>query len=118
MSTPVETLTAAIARLEQLKADSTPNEWIDTYNEEEDEFRIWSAYSDTSWVMESLVSSGGREQDNALIVTLHRTIDAQIAILDNALSNQRWHDNNFVGVRDTIEDDCLALAHAILGEGQ
>ena len=105
--TAVERLEAAIAKLERAKDFTTSGPW--------EHVRDSEAAFGYKPVWESLVLSGGgeaildwgsdvREADAELIVTLHRTIDAQLAVLRAGLS---------YGAPLHTE---LALADAILGD--
>jgi len=76
----VERLEAAIAKLEQLKADSTPGPWGWRYSSE------WGGrvLARQSGVPQKGVVVSGRVDlagDCTLIVTLHQTIDAQLDLL-------------------------------------
>jgi hypothetical protein len=99
----VEKLEAAITKLETLKADAKPGPWT-----------IAPPHNiDVDW--RCIDSHGGvcladaTVADAELIVTLHRTIDAQLAILRAALAIERvWPIEN--GGANVV-----ALADAILG---
>ena len=102
--TVVERLEAAIGKLEQLKADSTAGGWYAP------EFTHGSVWAGTGSSDDLLVVDDARLYGDAdLIVTLHRTIDAQIAVLKVGaefalITSNRWTDIS------------VALADAILGD--
>ncbi len=104
--TPLARLQAAIQKLEQLKAESTPGRWGSSL----DSSIVWATEEKHSiWIFESL--SKGQNAD--LIVTLHRTLDAQLAWLRD--QHRRMLIEEF---RDSIPlyyRYVLALADAILG---
>lgn len=92
--TPVERLQAAIEKLETAKRDE---KWGPAFG---DGFlAIQAQDSDDHW---RWVSNELAPDDARLIVTLHRTIDAQLAILHFAVDGR-------------YEPEFLALADAILG---
>jgi hypothetical protein len=100
----VERLEAAITKLETLKGSSSPGVWAtgddgDIYIDRESigHFR-WFA---NTW-----------NPDADLIVTLHRTIDAQLAILRHV----RAHFSGDLGI--STNRHVVALADAILGGDQ
>ena len=108
--TAVERLEAAIAKLEQLKAFSTPGEW---YRAGFPEPSVWAG---TGLSTDLLVVDDARFLHDAdLIVTLHRTIDAQIWLLRLTSA--------YLGAGMTGPDSSdafaalgVALADAILGD--
>lgn len=117
----VEKLTAAISRLELLKAESTPGPWFvgDANGSMPMEYRpLWvvstieSAFRDgeapDDHHLEIHVGDGS---DAELIVTLHRTIDAQLAWLRYAVSLEAT-----VQPPADFRAFALALADAINGE--
>lgn len=113
---PVERLQAAIEKLERLRDESDPirpdSAWVTDYDVTEDARRILVLDShnggyDGSTVAE--VTSEGRAQ---LIVTLHRTIDAQLAILWAA---QIETTDVMTAIEKPYWEAALALADAILG---
>lgn len=79
--TPIEKLQAAIDKLEMLKRESTPAAWFLTY-ERSTHPSIWgNADADDA----DLVARTMRDhRDAELIVTLHRSIDAQLDVLRSA----------------------------------
>lgn len=118
--TPAERLEAAIARLEQLKAESTPGDWgVETIPEtgesrvssERDGFAFMAATTVTSFP----VPGGVTRVDAQLIVTLHRTIDAQLGILRDALHVYGNPIPAFIGHEEQVLHWQLALADAVLG---
>ena len=101
--TVVERLEAAIAKLEWLKAKSTPGEWYAP----ESAASVWAGAGLSSDLL--VVDDARFLGDADLIVTLHRTIDAQIAVLRVGsefalITSNRWTDIS------------VALADAILGD--
>ena len=102
--TAVERLGAAIAKLEQLKADSTPGPWVGRTNILGIR-RLMDSEGGVLAEMFDATDHGDESFENTdLIVTLHRTIDAQLAILRFAVD----------GLYDLPE--FLMLADAILGD--
>ena len=99
-----ERLDAAIAKLEQLKADSTSSPWVGRTNILGIR-RLMDSEGGVLAEMFDATDHGDESFENTdLIVTLHRTIDAQLAILRFAVD----------GLYDLPE--FLMLADAILGE--
>jgi hypothetical protein len=100
----VERLEAAIGKLETLKAESTPGRWdVDRVG-----FGV-RAFFDNEFNGNTLICEVRHGKPDAdLIVTLHRTIDAQLAILRSGRNiTSRESEYTF--------DLALALADAILG---
>lgn len=109
--TPLARISAAIEKLERLKAESTPGVW---------EVPITGRPEALAWdgstpVYSTLIEDERRllnPADAELIVTLHRTIDAQIAVL----AREKHSCRRFGDHRDaTPNPDILALADSILG---
>lgn len=119
---PVERLQAAIEKLEKLRDESTPASWHYWTDELTGEVDIWHDGEARSHVAQIGKHEDVRVyRDADLIVTLHRTIDAQLAILRNTV---RLH-GEFVALGkeshwlEAIERaGDLALADAILGSDQ
>jgi hypothetical protein len=123
--TAVETIQAAIEKLEELKALSTgPNLWM-----VDREFPAKVLHPDKpgyDWDGQLVADTNTDEiglptnpADARLIVTLHRTIDAQLAILANGLIvAKHWEDilEQVSGTMRTPINHALLLARAILGE--
>lgn len=112
--TPAETIAAAIKKLETLRGESTQptggTSWIQGDDKRPFETReeIYTGpMSDTS----ADVASWVQPADAALIVTLHRTIDAQIRVLQLDLRRRQ-------NARPAYGLPALDLARAILGEDQ
>lgn len=116
MTTHLETIRAAIERLEKLKSDSTPGPW---HSPDEDGWieshAGYAVMADDD--MNHLGGPNGRASqveyehpaNGELIVTLHRTIDAQLEILRLGLDLPiRWDENSA----------WLHLAEAILGDAE
>jgi hypothetical protein len=116
----VERIEAAIAKLETLKAESTPGPW-----------RLARAQHVTHAIYgekpgQEVIGSTPRygglwsADDGELIVTLHRTIDAQLAILRAVVESVPiWVENDGPMTDAELVDNLLfelALADAILGE--
>lgn len=118
-----ETIQAAIDKLESLKAESTQpthgGSWIQGSDKKPFETR-GEVYSGPLSDISSDVASWISPSDADLIVTLYRTIDAQLAILSDAA--RAWADSlpmaMFGGgdMREGIYAYHLVLARAILGE--
>ena len=85
----VERIGAAIERLEALKAETTPGPWLLTVARQ-NTHAIYGR-SPGQEVVGSTPRHGGlwNATDGDLIVTLHRTIDAQLAILRAASGGSR-----------------------------
>lgn len=106
----VERLEAAIDKLETLKQESFDGPWVANHP---------FSYS---WItgaryagMQSKIADRVRKPDAELIVTLHRTIDAQLAILrDNLERYSRNPDKEPVA---PTGKNAVALADAILSGG-
>lgn len=98
--TPVERLQAAIEKLEALRRERGYVEHNGWLAEEVPGDTLRYTFEDLSPVT-----------NDELIVTLHRTIDAQLAILRHAISEYEPRDDTMT----FITEDGLALADAILG---
>lgn len=112
----VERLQAAIERLERLKARSAPGWWeVDTN-------------APFSLDLVGIFSEGGsgyavlfdrdaqpRRETAHLIVTLHRTIDVQLAILREALENVEETEDGAIRA-SALGMSAIGLAEAILGD--
>lgn len=103
----VERLEAAITKLERLKVDSWPT--LNIYRLDDRLIVAGEDDDDHAPIVfdRSRTSSVG---DSELVVTLHRTIDAQLAILRTIL-----HYVRFGLHRGFVVEEGLALADAILG---
>ena len=110
--TVVERLEAAIAKLEQLKADGTLGPWNVDMIPETGECRVVRFFEFFGSHLEEVTNGGSIQPDADLIVTLHRTIDAQLAILKAA----REDFAKFGRKPSEFFDNDLALADAILGD--
>jgi hypothetical protein len=100
--TPIKRLQAAIAKLEQLKAASTPGPW--SVNLHHNSMHSAEFRAPAPWNGFMLVAVHGNDADPALIVTLHRTIDAQLRVLAYGAT-----------VVGDIPEAVMELADAILG---
>jgi hypothetical protein len=106
--TPVEKLEAAIAKLERLREFSNGTSWSSSpvggtgYRDIEIVIRADNFPDGFDDRIAEVPDAG----DARLIVTLHRTIDAQLRILNRGVRDDEelWHDL-----------EALALADAILG---
>lgn len=107
-----ETIQAAIDKLEQKQAAATTGEWAMSGN---DTFGYGVASSPNDLVISRWEVS---DEDADLIVTLHRTIDAQLAILKNNYGGAQDADRYGWSSADSPDAvaDALDLARAILGE--
>jgi hypothetical protein len=108
-----EKIQAAIERLEELKADGTNGPWF-TWHPQRGGRCNSSVDSATHDPEESETVVEGGRGDVELIVTLHRTIDAQLAIL---WDNLAIADEMTLGYSPDEPDSlarALALAEAIL----
>lgn len=117
--TPVERLEAAIAKLEQSKAESTQGDWWFESMPETGESRIGSdadgfAFMGATTVTFYPVPGQLNPSDAELIVTLHRTIVAQLAILREAHFQVSGapEARGFIGNEFSL---VMRLADAILG---
>jgi len=113
----VEEIQAAIEKLTKLKAESTPGPWFLTY-EKSTHPRLWGNASENDADPVALAQNRGNAE---LIVLLHRTIDAQLAILnhDVALFTEFEEHGNARQWELAIERaGDLALARAINGDTQ
>ena len=109
--TPAERLQAAIEKLEHQKALSTTGPW--------EAYTVPGTRKEAEYVAIGIGDSEARVVrfeggyfDADLIVTLHRTIDAQLAILRAALKART------LALYSPMTDPALALADAILGGDQ
>lgn len=120
--TPIERLQAAIEKLERLKAECTPGEWGFESIPETGESRIYLeadgfAFMAATTVTFYPVPGGLMPNDADLIVTLHRTIDAQLAIM-RAATERGAAAVGAGGIERFVwsrEHRAVALAEAILG---
>lgn len=100
----------AIATLERLRAESTPGVWA--------HLQVVADYSqiDNGDSGNPLALIGRNIPDGDLIVTLHRTIDAQLAILQGGVSIAHTMSRvSDAAAADWAENE-LALARAINGD--
>lgn len=104
-----ETIAAAIQKLERERRNAAPGDWYVTY-EKSRWPRIWGNRDEND--ADAVAQTEGGVGNAHLIVTLHRAIDAQLAILQEEV----------VHVRNTglplWKKSVLDLARAILGEDQ
>jgi hypothetical protein len=105
----VEEIQAAIDKLTKLKTESTPGAWGGRVSilgiirvQTDDHYIVAEVYGDED---DALCNTD-------LIVTLHRTIDAQLAILTNA---RDWWNS---WPKGDIDADVVVLARAINGGTQ
>jgi len=104
--TPAEKIAAAITRLEQF-TDPAAEEWAIRLGKTTDVI-----IAGTSVPVASNLFSWNADE----IVTLHRTLDAQLAILRGALGGARDLDDGAMPDEPASTVDALNLADAILGE--
>jgi len=108
--TVVERLEAAIAKLERLKADSTPGPWGGSVNI----LGVTRLMDAERYIIAELWEAENVEyralSNLELILALHATIDAQLAILRHAIDEYEPRDDSM----SFITNDGLLLADAIL----
>lgn len=114
---PLARISAAIEKLERLKAESTPGPWgvesMKFGSEMGDYVGAWIPGVAEIAVTEHEGDTPPLDPDDAdIIVTLHRTIDAQLDVL-NAI--EWWVRHNKVGEENAAVCNVLKLADAILG---
>lgn len=110
--TPVERLQAAIDRLESMREEAPPGPW--------EQHLSWSSTtlysgldSEHPWSAVEVAAAHSRYSAQ-LIVTLHRTINAQLAILQFGV--KRLHAvQTLTGLHVQAHEHEMALADAILG---
>ncbi|MDJ0323202.1 hypothetical protein QMG61_05420 [Cryobacterium sp. PH31-AA6] len=85
----VEKIEAAIERLEEMKAKSTPGPWAVEEIPETGECRLLREFEFFGHHVEEITSGGSIREDADLIVTLHRTVDVQLVILGHALNSAK-----------------------------
>lgn len=119
--TPLQRLQAAIEKLEQQRAATEPvrhdSEWVVTHEASETERHIFVLDSHNGGHDGSVIADCWSTAAAELIVTLHRTIDPQLAILRRVLARGQaaiggGGIERFVWSRDK---EALTLADAILG---
>lgn len=111
--TPVEKLEAAIAKLEKQRADSNDDSRQARWN-------VAGTFRNSSEILSSysgeddgeVIASGVYTPDAHLMVTLHRTIDAQLALLKLSVT---YIDGWLKGGLE-LGREVVALADAILGD--
>ena len=115
---PVERLRAAIEKLEWLRDHSTPGPWaIDDNDAAIFTFGPTVAGGTIAYVNTDQRTGDRRPYgDASLIETLHRTIDAQLAILRSAVKFLGSVGHHTSSIASPFVDGALALADAILGE--
>jgi hypothetical protein len=101
-----ETIQAAIEKLERLKGRSTPGDW---WRSGFDDVFAGPGLSDDVVVVQDARLSFDAE----LIVTLHRTIDAQLALFGSALWLMK---GNPLAYTHAATACAIRLAEAILGD--
>jgi hypothetical protein len=98
--TPVEKLQAAIDKLTMLKEQSTPR-WARSHD--------YTAPGELALCFHDLLDA-----DAELVLTLHRTIDAQLAILRDAVEFGKTFGYGESGSRSSQIDHWFELADALL----
>ena len=114
----VEEIQQAIATLERLRAESTPGPWRATANNRRSGTHAIYGELPGQEVVGATPNYGGLWlfADAELIVTLHRTIDAQLAILrQSVVALGPTNLNVIVGQEPFAEPNVLALTRAING---
>lgn len=116
--TPVERLQAAIEKLELLRAATTGGEW-------EADWELRFTLGDPQWpvvlvdgvgfVVNTTATTFRNPDDAELIVVLHRTLDAQLAILRFGVKRLNAV-QVLTGKHAEAHEHELALADAILGD--
>lgn len=115
---PVEKLQAAIERLEELRADSAPGAWT-TYRDEGSLGWYVNSSEHGRVLSTGYVGNNDSKSHADLIVTLHSTIPALLAILrDIAERYRKFPPASEPGWEPKAPStvNALALATAILGE--
>ena len=108
--TAAEEIEAAIVKLTVLKAESTPKPWHDWEDDLTNEVDLWHDQEQRLHIATIGVAGMPRvEADADLIVTLHRTIDAQLGILWHVAEHYRG--DLGIGTNRHV----VALARAING---
>ena len=106
-------LQSAIEKLEQLRADAFPGPW-EAYNSRPENGSHSFVMADHSAILSVSANDGSEEEFRAptadLVAVLHRTIDAQIAILREGITWLEW-----VPELTAAAASETALADAILG---
>lgn len=120
--TPVENLEAAIARLEGLRMAATPGPW---FREDEDEHFLSHNYPGSDdfgfTIGPGVVNefecyvAPVKEADGLLILVLHRTVDAQLSMLRNALGYLSEYPDRPRAIYSWVAD-AIRLAEAILSD--
>ena len=113
--TAVQEIQAAIDKLTQIRAQSTPGPWDWDRQGVVQSFDISVQVGEHEHERIGVVAlEHVREGDAALIVTLHRTIDAQLAILTDGLADMMSRERLGLPL-NTGPVRTLALARAING---
>lgn len=114
-----ETIQAAIDKLERLRDESTPKPWHYWTDDLNGDVDLWHDQEQRLWIGNLGQHENARVyRDADLIVTLHRTIDAQLAILRNSYGGAQDVDRYGWSSADSPDAvaDALDLARAIIGE--
>jgi hypothetical protein len=96
--TPIEELQAAHERLNEMKRGAQPGPW-----QHKGDYILRDGHR-------SLIATGLGTKNVDLIETLHRTIDAQLALIASAIHMRVW------GAELDLQEPVIALARAINGE--
>lgn len=117
MSTPAETIQAAIDKLTRLRDEADRAPWVSEPDATYPQYRIVFSGDDPLFDPGDYAqSSATTEEPNAsLIVVLHATIDAQLLIMRNELEEIAI-DKEASGFERPPHHDVFTLARAILGE--
>lgn len=114
----IDEIQAAIVKLTEMKAQSTPGPWHEWQNDLSDRIEVWHDQEQRLWVADlgEHGPTGSALADANLIVTLHATIDAQLAFLLDA-ANRIAVEENRAGI-ELYYRSALTLARAINGAVQ
>ena len=115
----VDEIRSAIQKLTELMVEATIGPWLVEEMPETGEcclIREFEFFGPQTVPLLEFVAPGGMSRaDSELIVTLHRTIDAQIGVLSDALSLYEDPIPMFMGREDQVCWHQIALARAING---
>jgi hypothetical protein len=104
--TPAETIEAAIKKLTALRDNSTQDPWL----------RDVKTAESTPGLMRAVVFDDLDDNDAALVLTLHATIDAQLTILRTAFQQFYFTDRISSHDEPGATEMARVLASAILGD--
>jgi hypothetical protein len=110
-----ETIQKAIDKLHQLRDETTPGPWLRRYVIGDPNWPVIIS-DDIGEVVNTTIETFTTKMDADLIVTLHATIDAQIAILDAAREQYAGSERTASHDEPAASWMAVHLARAILGE--